>query len=283
MDYAIYFSNPISSAEDRVVVEYGGENIIGFEQVVQRYVESLGMFAVNLDPETDPELLKSTLADRGIEIEPKEWLMKGVPDLLLIDESGQVRFIEVKSPGDGLSDSQIEWALRSDAEISVAWVSVAGSNEYRLEDVKLDDKPVFHLDDSILGRDAIINAFYDFCESQRRRSRAEQILNVLKANCVVSEDELRERLGLKSEKELQELLEPLLGFREKSIGVVLGYYQGGCKYFKLLPAPVFEASFEDSLDSEVKMRIKNFLEEAEDPVTRTKGDDEDLRLLTDWF
>jgi len=283
VEYAIYFSSPISSAEERVVVEYGGENIIGFEEVVQRYVESLGLFAVNLDPDTDHELLRATLADRDIEIEPINWLMKGVPDILVIDQNSQVRFIEVKSPGDGLSDSQVEWALRNDAEISVAWVSESKSDVYREEVVKLEDEPVFRLDDTILGRNAMIDVCYNCLDSRLRRSKVERLLGMLKNRSLVSERKIIDRLELKSDNELREIVEPLMGINENGISVVLGYKRDGCKYFDLITAPAFESNSGEALDSTVERHIENFLEDAQAQGKDNSLVKEDMFLLTTWF
>lgn len=106
------------------------------EKLVEKYYEAKGFDVWNLSPsekvEIDKEVAKSLIVAGFQKIDLKSDSLithktighefgKGVPDLLCA-RGNRVLFVEVKSDGDGLRESQIEWMAEKDVDLKVAFV-----------------------------------------------------------------------------------------------------------------------------------------------------------------
>ncbi|WP_160163708.1 VRR-NUC domain-containing protein [Natrinema altunense] len=259
MKYLIYtLSN--SGEGIRVIVEDENNVCDGYEEIVRRYFSQEAALTLNLSPKLAPETVELALFQEGFSRISYDWVETGVPDILVIDRSGEKRFIEVKTAGDGLSENQIEWARKYDFDQSIAYVVEVESSVD--SDLQIGNEDLFRIDESLRGREDLIELCYEDVSSHKYAEEIRAALDVLSEKRLVEETHLEQTVGLKSvsgSKQLDEILRPLMEHSDLKHPPVMRYRVGSEVYYYLTSVGIKVRG--SNLDREVMNRIKEFVGE----------------------
>jgi hypothetical protein len=229
------------------------------EEVVRRVLCKESEITLNLFSMNDEADMRQKLAMEGFEVHPERWLEDGVPDLLILDEDGEQRFVEVKSATDGLRSSQFEWAVSKDEDLAVAWVMDANEVNSSLDDVEtvtVSERELYDLSRTYEGERIVPKrvrfiSYGNHSASSATRVKASKILRRLRDNGLVRRDELMRTVGLDPDSDsdrssFSNLLAPLRGSNRAgplNIRFIARELVEGDPYYRLSRV-AFDASFE---------------------------------------
>ena len=168
----------------------------------------------------DPDDLKWNLWEEDIKVDAVPFLETGVFDVLAVDKSGELRFIEVKSPEDGLRESQLHWMRKHGVEKGIAWVLEKPDRVDAPEKV-IGDSELFELESEVASRKKAVKrilwvAYANHTQAKEHREMAEVIIQRLRRDDLVKKQELMEEVGLEPDSEnddqkFKRVMRPLKG------------------------------------------------------------------------
>jgi len=206
--------------KEQIVARDIGDSCENREEVVRRVLNENFEFTVNLSPWMDPDDLKWNLWEEDIKVDAVPFLETGVFDVLAVDKSGELRFIEVKSPEDGLRESQLHWMRKHGVEKGIAWVLEKPDRVDAPEKV-IGDSELFELESEVASRKKAVKrilwvAYANHTQAKEHREMAEVIIQRLRRDDLVKKQELMEEVGLEPDSEnddqkFKRVMRPLKG------------------------------------------------------------------------